>query len=63
MYAAVSAACDECVSVLIVLRVLSRETYQIVQLDSCHALVDTRDDFLRDCCRVDMFGIETVTQS
>jgi hypothetical protein len=26
-------------------------------------LVDTRDDLLGDCCGVNMFGVESVTQS
>ena len=26
-------------------------------------MVDTRDDLLGDCCSIDMFGIESITQS
>lgn len=38
------------------------KSYQVVELDSGHTLIDTRDDLLCDCCSVDMLGVESVTQ-
>ena len=39
------------------------DTYKIVKFDSRNTLVDTRDNLLCDCCCIDMFGIEAITQS
>lgn len=36
------------------------ETYQVIELDRGDALVDARDDLLRNCCGVDVIGIETI---
>lgn len=38
-------------------------TYKIVEFDCGHSLVDTRDDFLCDSSGVDMFRIQSITQS
>ena len=38
-------------------------TYKIVKFDSRNTLVDTGDDLLGDCCSIDMFGVESITQS
>ena len=37
--------------------------YQVVQLNSGHALVYARDDFQGDGSSVDMLGIEAITKS
>jgi hypothetical protein len=33
-------------------------TYEVVKLDSGHTLIHTRDDLLRDGCRVDIVLVE-----
>lgn len=38
-------------------------TNQVVEFDGGDALVDTRDDFLCNCCSVDMIRIEAIAQS
>ena len=38
-------------------------TYEVIKLDCGYTLVDTRDDFLCDCCSVNMVGVEAITQS
>ena len=37
-------------------------TYQVIQLDRGHALVDARDDFLSDSSGIDMVRIQAVTE-
>ena len=39
------------------------DTYKVVKLYRCDTLVDTRDDLLGDCCSIDMFGVQSITQS
>lgn len=39
-----------------------KTTYQIVQLDGAHTLVDTRDNLLCDGSSIDVLGVEAVTQ-
>ena len=39
------------------------EAYQIVKLDGRYALVDTRDDLLRDGSSVNVFGIQAIAQA
>lgn len=38
-------------------------TNQVVEFDGRDSLIDTRDDFLCDGCRVDMIRIEAIAQS
>lgn len=66
MYAAVSAACGA--EKLVdgqdaIERVADVETYQIIKFNCSNTLVDTRDDLLGDCCGINMFSVESVTQS
>lgn len=44
-------------------RVDVKPTYQIVKFHSCDALVDTRDNFLRDCSSINVFWVKSITQS
>jgi hypothetical protein len=39
------------------------DAYKIVKLNRCNTLVHTGDNLLRDCCCVDMLGVETITQT
>jgi hypothetical protein len=39
------------------------KAYKIIELNSSHTSVDARDDFLGDGNRINMLGIEAVTQS
>ena len=38
-------------------------SYQVIQLDGAHTLIDTRDDLLGDSSSIDMLRVEAVTQS
>ena len=39
------------------------QAYQVVQLYGGDALIDTRDNLLRDGSSVDMFGIQAIAQT
>jgi hypothetical protein len=44
-------------------RVDGSPTYQIVKLHGSYALVDARDNLLRDCCSVNVLRVKSITQS
>lgn len=39
------------------------KVYQVIQLNRCYTLVDTRDNLLCNRCGINMLGIESITQS
>lgn len=65
MYAAVSAAWKKAISKrnFPLGAATAVGSYQVVQLNGVHTLVDTRDDFLGDSSSIDVLGVEAVTQS
>ncbi len=44
-------------------RVFRVETYEVIKFHCSDALVDARDDLLRNCGGVDMLGVEAITET